>query len=132
DPEAEVKRRTAAELDRPFDAGRGPLWRATLFRAGEEDSRILLTLHQLVADGWSTGVLTRDLGALYEAELFGGPAKLPPLTLQYADFSRWQRATWQGELMRSRLDYWKRHLAGRPGALPLPTDRPRLAVQNFR
>jgi amino acid adenylation domain-containing protein len=123
---AEAERLAVAGGRLPFDLGRGPLLRALLLRLGEEESTLLLTLHHIVADGWSLGVLLRELAVFYRAFATGEePEPLPPLPVQVADFAVWQRSWMRGEALRSRLDGWRERLAGAEWALRLPTDRPR-------
>ena len=132
--EGEVRRLAVEESLRPFDLGAGPLIRATLLRAGADDHVALLTMHHIVSDGWSMGVLIREIGALYAAFLAGAPSplpELPELPVQYADFAVWQRGWMRGEVLERQLAYWRRRLAGH-AVLQLPTDRPRPAVQRFR
>src|SRR5205823_8561896 len=93
---------------------------------------LLLTLHHIVADGWSMGVLVRELSALYQAFSAGAPWPLARLPIQYADFAQWQRRWLSGEVLEGQLGYWQQQLAGAPALLELPTDRPRPAVQSFR
>ncbi len=129
DPDARERRVSALaaeEARRPFDLARGPLWRATLLRLGPEEHAVLITLHHVVSDGWSTGVLIGELTALYGAGL------LPEPPVQYADFAVWQRWWLQGETLQGELDWWRGQLAGAPASLDLPTDRPRPAVQSHR
>jgi amino acid adenylation domain-containing protein len=114
---------------RPFDLERGPLFRAVLVRVGEDEHRLGLTLHHLVADGWSIGVIARELAAAYGALAAGNEPGLPPLPLQYADFAAWQRSWLTGEVLETQLAYWRRKLSGAPPRLELPTDFPRPAVQ---
>ena len=113
---ADAVRRAAAQ---PFDLAAGPLLRAGLIRLADERHLLSLTMHHAVSDGWSVGVLLRDLGALYAGRTLPGPA------LRYADFARWQRELLAGPICPAQLDYWTAHLAGAPAALDLPTDRPR-------
>ncbi|HEV2735132.1 MAG TPA: condensation domain-containing protein, partial [Longimicrobiaceae bacterium] len=130
----------ARELDRlahedaaaPFDLGRGPLFRATLLREGGEAWTMLLTVHHIVSDGWSTGVLVNDFSALYGAYSRGRPSPLPEPRVQYGDFAAWQREWLAGARMQAQLAYWRRRLAGAPPTLDLPTDRPRAAVPGLR
>ncbi len=123
--EAEALRLAREEALRPFDLARGPLLRTTVLRLGARRHSVLLTLHHIVSDGWSTGVLTGEIGQLYAAFLEGRPSPLPELAVQYADFAAWQRRHLSGELLASQLAYWRRQLAGAPPVLELPTDRPR-------
>ena len=131
DRELEVKRLAIEEAQRPFDLAEGPLLRATVLRLGEHEHVGLLTMHHIVADGWSTGILIRELAILYESYCSARPSPLPELTIQYADFAHWQREWLTGEILESQLIYWKQHLAGAP-LLELPTDHPRPATQTFR
>jgi amino acid adenylation domain-containing protein len=126
-------RRVAADVGgRPFDLAAGPLFRARLLRLGAEEHVLVLALHHIVSDGWSTGVLIRELRALYEAFLRGRPSPLPELAVQYADWAAWQRERLQGAELERQLAYWRERLAGAPELLELPTDRPRPAVPSFR
>jgi len=132
-PEGE-RRRTAREFVRgearqPFDLEEGPLFRAFLLRLGAEEHVLLLSMHHVISDGWSTGVLFRELSALYGAFGRGEPSPLPAPKLQYADFSVWQRSWLRGEELERQLSYWRDRLAGAPAVLELPTDRPRPAVR---
>ncbi len=128
----EVRRLTDAESLRPFDLERGPLLRATLVRAAAEDAALLLAMHHVVSDGWSMGVLTRELSVLYAAFSRGEPSPLAELPFQYADFAAWQRGWLAGETLERQLAWWKARLAGAPPLLELPTDRPRTAVRDAR
>ncbi|MDQ3652504.1 MAG: amino acid adenylation domain-containing protein [Acidobacteriota bacterium] len=130
--EVEALRLAAEEAFRPFDLARGPLVRATLLRLGREDHVLLLTLHHIISDGWSMGVLFRELGALYEAFSQGRPSPLRELPIQYADYAVWQREWLRGEVLEKQLSYWKRQLGDNLPVLDLPTDHPRPPVQSFR
>ncbi|MEP6918781.1 MAG: condensation domain-containing protein, partial [Acidobacteriota bacterium] len=127
--EAEVTRLARAEAQRPFDLTVAPLLRVSLLRLGPQEHVLLLTLHHIVSDGWSMGILLREIGALYQATVAGRPAALPALPIQYADFARWQRAWLQGAVLDAELGYWRQQLAGAPGVLDLPIARPRPALQ---
>ncbi|HSU17577.1 non-ribosomal peptide synthetase [Longimicrobium sp.] len=129
DAEAELRRLAAEESEAPFDLARGPLIRGRLVRMGEADHVLLLTLHHVVADAWSMGVLVNELSALYAAFRAGGADPLPPLPVQYADYAVWQRKWVDGDVLRQQGDYWKTALAGAPALLELPTDHPRPARQ---
>jgi hypothetical protein len=131
DREAEVERLAREEAVRPFDLSRGPLVRVTLLRLKEEEHVILFTMHHIVSDGWSIGLLVRELSTLYEAFSEGRPTPLPELPTQYADFAYWQREWLQGELLEQQLAFWKKQLAGLR-TLELPTDSPRAPVQSSR
>ncbi|MFL6234420.1 MAG: amino acid adenylation domain-containing protein [Thermoanaerobaculia bacterium] len=128
--EATVRLLATAERLRPFHLGTGPLIRATLLRLGKEEHAALLTLHHIVADGWSVNVLIHELATLYAAFAAGGPSPLPALPIQYPDFAVWQREWLRGEVLETQLAYWRQRLAGY-SILQLPTDRPRPAVQRF-
>ena len=129
--EVEAQRLITSEARRSFDLTRGPLLRARLLRLGEEDHILLLTMHHIVSDGWSTGVLFRELAALYGAFSTNRPSPFPRMPIQYADFAHWQRRWLQGENLESQLVYWKKQLAYLP-VLELPTDRARPAIQSYR
>ncbi len=122
----------AEEASRPFDLANGPLVRARLLKLDADEHVALLTMHHIVSDGWSTGILIREIAALYEAFSAGRPSPLPELPIQYADFAVWQRKWLQGEVLEAQLAYWRRKLGGTLPVLELPTDRPRPAVQSFR
>ncbi|HEY7215938.1 MAG TPA: amino acid adenylation domain-containing protein, partial [Thermoanaerobaculia bacterium] len=130
--EALVLTLAAEEASRPFDLARGPLLRGVLLRLAEEDHVAALTMHHIVSDGWSLGILVRELTAHYAAFAAGRPATLPELPVQYADFAVWQGAWLQGEALESEISFWRRQLAGLPPRLELPTDRPRPAMQSYR
>ncbi|HEX8431068.1 MAG TPA: amino acid adenylation domain-containing protein, partial [Longimicrobium sp.] len=130
--EAEAKRRAAEEARRPFDLAAGPLFRPRLLRLADGEHVLLLYVHHIVSDGSSTGLLLRELSALYEAYAAGGESPLPELGVQYGDYAIWQREQLRGEVLERRLSYWRGQLAGAPALLELPTDRPRPAVQSYR
>ncbi len=113
----------------PFDLERGPLFRARLYSVGSQEHILLLTMHHIISDGWSIGVMFRELVLLYRAFCLGEEPPLPKLPIQYADFAHWQREHLQGEILEKELEFWRRQLEGAPPVLELPTDRPRPAVQ---
>ena len=123
--EAELLRILLAESVRPFSLRRGPLLRSLALRLGAEDQALLLNLHHIVSDGWSSSILVAESAALYAAAALGRPAGLPPLPIQYADFSVWQRAFLSGPELHRQLAFWRESLAGAPPELPLPLDHPR-------
>ncbi|HYH79590.1 MAG TPA: amino acid adenylation domain-containing protein, partial [Longimicrobium sp.] len=129
--DAALRGRLAAEAARPFDLAAGPLFRALLLKTGDEEHVLLLTVHHVVFDGWSTRVLLRELAALYDAFGRGEPSPLEPLPLRYADYAAWHRAR-VAEVEEAQLAWWRDHLAGAPELLELPLDRPRPAVQSHR
>jgi len=122
--ERELRRLIAAESRRPFDLARGPLFRATLAALGEGDHALLATMHHIVSDGWSVGVMLHELAALYGAHRAGRRAALPALPVQYADYAVWQRQWLAGETLEREVAWWRQALDG-VGVLDLPTDRPR-------
>jgi amino acid adenylation domain-containing protein len=124
--------RATAEARKTFDLARGPLFRVHLWRLGEDVHLLLLTIHHIACDGWSVGILLRELASLYEAFAGGLPSPLPELEIQYADFAEWQRKFLQGDTLNKQLAYWKKQLQGVPPLLDLPLDHPRLAVQSMR
>jgi amino acid adenylation domain-containing protein len=132
DREATAGRRAGEEAARPFDLSAGPLFRAALLRLGAEDHVLLLSMHHIVSDGWSLGVLFRELSALYAAYREGRESPLSELPVQYADYAVWQREQLAGEALERQLAYWRAHLEGAPELLELPTDHPRPAVQTHR
>jgi amino acid adenylation domain-containing protein/FkbM family methyltransferase len=126
----EARRLVTCDALLPFDLSRGPLLRTGLVRLADDDHIVLFTMHHIVSDGWSIGVLIREIGALYKAFTGGEPSPLPELSIQYADFAAWQREWLQGEVLESELRYWRQALSGAPAMLHLPTDRPRPSVQS--
>jgi len=128
----EVERLAGELAHLPFDLGRGPLLRVHLLRSGSAESVLLVTIHHIVADGWSAGVFLSELGTLYAAYAGGRPSPLPELPLQYVDFARRQREQLEGKVLEDELRYWKDRLIDGPPALDLPTDRPRPAIRKGR
>jgi amino acid adenylation domain-containing protein/FkbM family methyltransferase len=130
--ESTVREMAAEELQHLFDLRRGPLLRVRLLGLSETEHVVLFTAHHIVTDGWSLGVLVKEVATLYSAYLEDLPSPLPELAIQYADFAHWQREWLQGEVLEEQLSYWRERLAGAPALLELPTDRARPAVQSFR
>ncbi|WNG36166.1 amino acid adenylation domain-containing protein [Archangium violaceum] len=130
--EARAQKLAHQEALRPFDLARGPLLRTSLLRLGTNDHVLLVTLHHIISDGWSTGVLVREVASLYAAFAAGQQPLLPPLPVQYADFALWQRSWLQGEALDAQLRYWRQQLSGAPALLELPTDKPRPAIRSHR
>jgi len=131
DAEARLDRLAAAEAAMPFDLEQGPLIRGRLVRLAKDDHALLVTMHHIVSDGWSMGVLTRELTALYEANVRGKEDPLPPLLVQYADYAVWQRRWLAGEVLKRQAKYWKEALTGAPALLTLPTDHERPAEPDY-
>jgi amino acid adenylation domain-containing protein len=129
DRHAALAARVTAEVNAPFDLSRGPLMRATLLRLGTEDHALLLTLHHIVADGTSIGVLYDELESAYSALATGREPSLPPLPLQYPDYAVWQRSTATGDAAARQLEYWADRLRDST-VLELVTDRSRPAMQS--
>jgi amino acid adenylation domain-containing protein len=126
--EARARELAAEEARRPFDLTRGPLLRASLLRLDESYQVLLLTMHHIVSDAWSLGVLIRDMVTLYEAFTKGEPSPLSELSVQYADYARWQREWLRGEVLEHQLAYWKKQLGGNTAPLELPADHEAGAV----
>ena len=126
-----VQRLTAEESRRGFDLAAGPLLRAGLVRLDAGEHRALFTMHHMVSDGWSSGLLVGELGRLAAAFAAGEPSPLDELPVQYADYAAWQHRHLQGEALAGDLAYWTERLAGAPPLLELPTDRPRPSIPTF-
>src|SRR6185295_17855035 len=123
--EGETERLTALLGRAPFDLAHGPLYRAALLRLGEREHGLVQNLHHTICDGWSLGVLTREMRLLYRAFAAGEPSPLPELPVQYGDYEEWQRRRLEGALYAEQLAYWQRTLGDEPPVLDLPADRPR-------
>lgn len=130
--EAEARRLAIEEAKQPFNLERGPLLRATLLQLDEEEHLLLFTIHHIISDGWSLGVLTRELADLYEAYCNGLSPSLLELPVQYADYASWQREHLRGDVLNNQLTYWKTQLTGIPTTLGLPASRSRPAVLSER
>ncbi|WP_165864189.1 SDR family oxidoreductase [Capsulimonas corticalis] len=131
--ESEAMRRMTASARRPFDLANGPLLRAALFDLGGDERMLLVNTHHIVFDGWSIAVFNRELSALYNAYAGGlSEAGLPPLPIQYADYTVWLRRSLQGDALERQMDYWRTRLAGAAPTLDLPADRARPAAQSYR
>jgi amino acid adenylation domain-containing protein len=129
--EAEACRRLVEQARQPFDLKKGPLFRARLLRLADEENVLLLVLHHSIVDGWSWGILFREISVLYEGLLQNRSSGLRELPIQYGDYATWQRDWLQGEQLQDLLTHWKKQLQGAPTVLELPTDFPRPAVQTF-
>jgi len=126
---SEALRLAVDEAALPFDLAQGPLLRCKILRLDEEQHYVLVTMHHIISDGWSMGVLVREIAVLYDAFSTGKAAALPELPVQYADFAYWQRQWLAGEVEESQLAYWKQQLAGSQPILRLRTDWPRPAMR---
>ncbi|GCE45203.1 non-ribosomal peptide synthase protein (TIGR01720 family)/amino acid adenylation domain-containing protein [Thermosporothrix hazakensis] len=127
-----VEQIVQAATQTPFELEKELLWRLLLLRKSQEEHILILTLHHIIADGWSIDVLLRELVAGYEARLHRQADTQPPLPVQYGDYARWQRQWLQGEQREKQLTYWKRQLDGMEPVIALPTDRARPAVQTYK
>jgi SagB-type dehydrogenase family enzyme len=123
--DAETARLAGAEAARPFDLARGPLLRAALVDLGGGEHLVLFTMHHIVSDAWSRGIVVSEMAPLYRALVAGRPSPLPELPIQYVDFAAWQHARLAGGLLEEQLDYWRRTLAGAPDRIELPLRGPR-------
>ncbi|MGH3070488.1 MAG: amino acid adenylation domain-containing protein, partial [Streptosporangiaceae bacterium] len=130
--EGELAGRLAEAARGGFDVGCEPPLRAVLFVLGEQEHVLLLVVHHIAGDGWSVGVLARDLGVAYAARCGGRAPGWAPLPVQYADYALWQRGLLAGDGLAGELAFWREVLAGLPGELELPADRPRPAVPSYR
>ncbi|MBZ0257107.1 amino acid adenylation domain-containing protein [bacterium] len=130
--EAEIQRLTIEEARRPFDLSSDRLIRASLLRVSETRHVLFLTMHHIVSDGWSLGVLIDELAPQYQSQCEGADAPLAPLKIQYADYAAWQREWLSGAVLEQQTNYWTQQLDGAPAALTLPTDRMRPPVQSYR
>ncbi|HTQ77181.1 MAG TPA: amino acid adenylation domain-containing protein, partial [Burkholderiales bacterium] len=128
---AAVQAHAASEAHARFNLSRTPLWRALLVRVGPAEHVLLVTMHHIIADGWSLGILAQELAAHYASHRRGGPAPFAPLAVQYPDYAQWQRRCLAGGALQEQRDYWRRQLSGTPALLDLPTDHPRPAVQSY-
>ena len=141
----QVEKITREEAQQPFQLDKPPLLRVKLLRLNYQSHIILITLHHIVADGWSMGILVRELGILYQEKTSPRPnghpgprqgertgVRLKELPIQYADFAAWQKNWLQGEIRENQLKYWLYQLKNVPNLLELPTDYPRPPVQTAR
>jgi amino acid adenylation domain-containing protein len=130
--ESEIQHLSQQIAHTPFNLATDLLLRVVLLHLNDTEYVILLTLHHIVADGWSMNILVQELTALYSAFVVGQPPTLPHLPIQYVDFAHWQRQWLQGQVLETQLSYWRKQLGNTPPVLQLPTDFPRTRVQNFR
>ena len=129
--EEEINKRTRSEAQTAFDLERGPLFRAMLLCLGEHDHVLLITMHHIISDGWSLGVLLGELVTLYANFSQGKPSPLPDLPMQYTDFAEWQRQHLSGDILKQQLSYWEQQLKNLPPPLELPVDRPQSLPRSF-
>ncbi|KAA3617202.1 MAG: amino acid adenylation domain-containing protein [Calditrichaeota bacterium] len=119
------------EIQQSFDLTTGPLFRTFLVKVSDDDHIFIMNMHHIISDGWSMGILVREIATIYNAHSTGTNARLPQLKFQYADFANWQREWLQGEVYDRQLSYWKNQLTGLPPLINLPLDRPRPAIQTY-
>ena len=129
--EAEARRMAREEAEKSFDLSRGPLLRVKVLSLIRTNTRCFYTMHHIVSDAWSVGILVREFGALYQAYSAGELSPLPELEIQYADYAVWQRNYLQGDVLERQLSYWRKQLEGAP-PLELPIDHPRPALASYR
>ena len=129
--EAKTMELATADAVKPFNLRTGPLIRCSVVKRGLTDNILLLSMHHIVSDGWSMGILANELTTLYQALSMGQRNNLPDLPIQYADFTVWQRESFESEELKKELDYWLTKLRNLP-VLDLPTDRPRPNTASFR
>ena len=130
--EARLREYAQSEQLQRFDLAKGPLLKTVLVRLAKNEHALLLTMHHIISDGWSLGVLQKELSLLYSAHVRGEPPSLPDLPIQYADFAIWQRRRMQGDRLEEELRYWREALNGIPPRLSLPIDHPRPALESFK
>jgi amino acid adenylation domain-containing protein len=130
--EDELTNQVIAAYQRPFNLEQGPLLRVNLFTCSEDNYVILLTIHHIVIDGFSLGIILDELRSLYEAENTGRVISLPAIKYQYQDFVQWQRNILASSVGDELWNYWREQLAGELPILKLPTDRPRPPIQSYR
>ncbi|AVH62573.1 non-ribosomal peptide synthetase [Nostoc sp. 'Peltigera membranacea cyanobiont' N6] len=132
DPTKQVEQLAIKEAYKPFDLTKDPVLRVKMWQVAADEYVLLIAIHHIAADGWSIGVLNRELSAHYRAITAGSAVQLPELSVQYADFTLWQRQWLTTQVLEPQLSYWKQQLAAAPPLLELPTDRPRPSIQTFR
>jgi FkbH-like protein len=130
--EQEIRLMAKQEARRPFDLATGPLLRATVLRVAEEEHVAFFTMHHIVGDGWSLGLLVQEIATLYAAYAEGASSPLEELPIQYADYAVWQREWLQGEALDAQLAYWRDKLKGAKPRIEMPTDYPRPRQQSYR
>ncbi len=130
--EEESRALATEEAQRPFDLRQAPLLRAVVVHFDRDDHLLLLTIHHIISDGWSIGILLSELASHYNAIVGNGKWSLPDLSMQYVDFAAWQRLSVSNENVKRQIDYWIEKLSDAPATIDLPSDRPRPAVRSFR
>ncbi|HEX2269642.1 MAG TPA: condensation domain-containing protein, partial [Pyrinomonadaceae bacterium] len=130
--DAAVRKLMVQDTAQPFNLAEPPLLRVTLLRRSAQEHVLLITMHHIISDGWSVAVLIREMSSLYNAIVAGEQSSLPPLRLQYADFSEWQRQWLEGEVLEQQVAYWREQLGGELPVLQLPTERTRPTLPSYR
>jgi amino acid adenylation domain-containing protein len=130
--EADAIKRAEALLRRPFDMARGRLAAFLIIRLSNDDHILVASLHHVISDGWSLGIILGEICELYDAAIGGRPSNLPIKTIDYVDYAAWERNLIKSSDFQRHVDYWKQQLKGIPAALELPTDRPRPATPSFK
>ena len=130
--ESELRLILEEEVRRPFDLSRDLMLRGVVVRLGTQEHVLQLVIHHIVADGWSMGILLRELGELYRTSSANEAPSLAPLPIQFADFALWQRQQLQGEALETQIAFWRRYLEGAPDSVALPTDRSRPPLPSYR
>ena len=130
--ESELRLILEEEVRRPFDLSRDLMLRGVVVRLGAQEHVLRLVTHHIVADGWSIGILLRELGELYRTSSANEAPSLAPLPIQFADFALWQRQQLQGEALETQIAFWRRYLEGAPDSVALPTDRTRPPLPSYR
>ncbi len=127
-----IQKWVVSQVQVPFDLARGPLIRAALLKVNWNQSLLVVTIHHIVSDGWSMGILVKEIASLYDAYINNRAPSLLPLQLHYTDYAAWQREWLSGDELDRQLSYWTKQLTGLPPVLELPTDRPRPAIKSSR
>ncbi len=129
--EALMHQHAVEESLRPFNLATGPLLRVTLLKFSNNDHVLIVTMHHIVSDNWSTGIFVHEIMQMYSAYVQGRQPQLPKLAVQYADFAAWQRKWFKGKTMDDQVNYWKEQLKGIPPLIDLPLDKQRPAYQTY-
>ena len=127
-----LKQELQQEANIPFNLEEAPLIRCSLWQLSQTEYVLLITMHHIVSDGWSLGILNQELSTLYKAFLAGKSSPLEKLPVNYADFSVWEKQWLRGEILENQLNYWRQQLQNAPELLQLPTDRPRPNIQTHK
>jgi hypothetical protein len=128
--EAEAVNLAMHEARAPFDISVGPLWRNKIIKLSENQHLFIIIMHHIISDGWSFGVLIKEIAQWYSI-LSESKPHLPPLPIQYADYSEWQREQLESEMLQSQLQYWKKQMQNAPTCIHLPLDNHRPKLQTY-